>query len=144
MARAREIDLVVDGGAVVVWCDGDRVMQALVNLVGNALKFAPARSRVVVGARTAGNVVEVSVSDRGRGIPADQVDLVFERFHQVEPVGDQAKGGAGLGLTITRHIVEAHGGRIWANSALGEGTTFTFTLPLGAGPPVNPGPAPAR
>lgn len=133
VARARGIDLVVDAGAAVAWCDGDRVMQALVNLTGNALKFAPSGSQVVVGAETLDDWVVVSVSDRGRGIPADQLALVFERFHQVDPVGDQAKGGAGLGLTITLHIVDAHGGRIWVESEPGEGATFRFTLP--AGPP---------
>ncbi len=135
VARGKGVDLVVSTPGVRAWCDGDRVIQALNNLVSNALKFAPAGTSIVVDAEPVGDEVRVSVRDQGRGIPADQVGRIFERFHQVDPIGDQAKGGAGLGLTITRHIVEAHGGRIWVESVPGAGATFSFTLPL-AQPPV--------
>ena len=72
----------------------------------------------------------MSVRDEGRGIPPEQLAAVFDRFHQVDTRADQAKGGAGLGLTITRHIIEAQGGRIWVESEYGTGTCFRFTLPL--------------
>ncbi len=136
IARAKGVGVVVEHADVEVWCDGDRVIQALINLVGNALKFAPAGTPIVLDAAVVGDEVEVSVRDQGRGIPADQLDQVFDRFHQVDPFEDQARGGgAGLGLTITRHIVEAHGGRIWVESVPGAGTVFSFTLPAAQPPP---------
>lgn len=113
-----------------VLCDGDRVLQALTNLVGNAIKFTSRGGAIHLEAVRRGDEVQVTVRDEGRGIPTEELGAVFDRFHQVEPEADQAKGGAGLGLTITRHIIEAHGGRIWVESQVGTGTAFSFTLPL--------------
>ncbi len=125
--------------------DADRIQQALVNLIGNAVKFTPAGGRIVLDAHRSGEDVEVTVRDQGRGIPADQLEAIFERFHQVDAELDTAKGGTGLGLTITRHIIEGHGGRIWVESAPHEGTTFHFTLPaLGAGTRPSPDDGPRR
>ena len=151
IAETAGIHLVVRAVHHQVLCDDDRVQQALVNLVGNAVKFTPPGGAVVLDATRRGTDVEVTVRDQGRGIPADQLDAVFERFHQVDTEGDTAKGGTGLGLTITRHIVESHGGRIWVESAPHEGTTFHFTLPAlvdatsrsEAQQPVAPGTEPA-
>ncbi|HZW42797.1 MAG TPA: ATP-binding protein, partial [Dermatophilaceae bacterium] len=111
-------------------CDPDRVEQALVNLIDNAVKFSPENGVVLVSAVPEETQVVVSVRDNGRGIPEDQLATVFERFHQVNATDATEKGGTGLGLTITRSIVERHGGRIWVESAYGEGTRFSFTLPL--------------
>ncbi len=111
-------------------CDPDRVEQALVNLIGNAVKFSPENGVVLVSAVADETQVVLSVRDRGRGIPEDQLDNVFERFAQVNSSDATEKGGTGLGLTITRSIVERHGGRIWVESTYGEGTAFSFTLPL--------------
>ena len=113
-------------------CDPDRVEQALVNLIGNAVKFSPEGGVVLVSAVAEETQVVISVRDDGRGIPEDQLTTVFERFHQVRATDSTEKGGTGLGLTITRSIVERHGGRIWVTSAPGEGTVFSFTLPLAA------------
>ncbi len=113
-------------------CDPDRVEQALVNLIGNAVKFSPEGGVVLVSAVAEETQVVISVRDDGRGIPEDQLTTVFERFHQVRATDATEKGGTGLGLTITRSIVERHGGRIWVTSAPGEGTVFSFTLPLAA------------
>jgi len=124
------IELVLQETHANVWCDGDRVLQALVNLVGNAIKFSTRGSPIYLETVQRGDEVEVTVRDEGRGIPRDQLDTVFDRFHQVDAVADQRSGGAGLGLTITRHIVEAQGGRIWVESEFGVGTAFRFTLPL--------------
>ncbi len=112
-----------------VHADPERVTQLLSNLVGNALKFTPAGGRVDVRVRPYGDGVEVSVVDTGEGIPADQLPRVFDRFHQVSSRRRGSRHGAGLGLTIARGIVEAHGGTISIESAPGRGTTVYFTLP---------------
>lgn len=115
-----------------VCADGDRVVQALVNLLGNAIKFSP-RDSVVTVAVTVGRgdgCAVFSVADSGRGIPADQLETVFERFNQVDVSDARERGGSGLGLAIARGIVESHGGRLWAESIPGQGSTFRFTLPL--------------
>ena len=115
-----------------VWADPDRIIQALTNLIGNAIKFSPPSATVEVSAHVDGDHVRFAVEDRGPGIPSDQLDTVFERFRQVDASDSRAKGGTGLGLAICRTIVEQHGGRIWVESALGVRTIFTFTLPAAA------------
>ena len=115
--------------------DPDRLMQAFENLIGNAVKFTPAGGRITLGAAPAGDAVRFWVSDTGRGIPADELPHVFDRFWRV---GDRTQRGAGLGLAITRGIVEAHGGRIWVESQPGRGTTFHFTIPHAAAPRSRP------
>jgi signal transduction histidine kinase len=111
--------------------DGDerKVKQVLLNLLSNALKFTPEGGRIDVGARLDNHVAEVSVADTGIGIaPADQ-DAVFEEFRQVGTADKKAEG-TGLGLALSRKFIELHGGKIWVESQLGAGSTFTFTLPL--------------
>ncbi len=112
-------------GLPPVLADRDRVLQVLSNLLGNAVKFTPRGGDVLVLASARDRVVEVSVADTGAGIPPEQLPHVFDRFWQ----GDARRKGAGLGLAIARGIVEAHGGRIRAESEPGRGSTFTFTLP---------------
>lgn len=124
------VDLLLHEIHADVLCDGDRVLQVLDNLVGNAIKFSSPGGSIHLEAVHRGEQVEVTVRDEGRGIPAEQLGAVFDPFHQVDTEADQAKGGAGLGLTITRHIIESHGGRIWVESEYGTGATFHFTLPL--------------
>jgi len=106
--------------------DYERILQVLANLVGNALKFTDPGGRIELRAEREGNFIRLSVSDTGAGIPADQLEAVFERFRQVNR-GDRR--GHGLGLHISKSLIEAHGGRIWVESRLGEGSTFHFTLP---------------
>ena len=122
-------------------CDADRVVQALVNLVGNALKFTPPGGVVRINATPDDHEVRFAISDEGRGIPPDELEAIFERFHQVSSADAREKGGTGLGLTITKSIVERHGGHIWVESEIGVGSTFWFTLPLapGASDPVHAG-----
>ncbi len=109
-----------------VLADRGRVIQALGNLIGNAVKFTPEGGRITVRAEPAGKEVSFSVSDTGPGIPAGDLPHIFERFWQARRTG---VAGAGLGLAIAKGIVEAHGGRIHVDSELGRGTTFRFTLP---------------
>ena len=116
-----------------MWVDADRVEQVLVNLLSNAIKFSPAGAVVRLNAERRGGEVLFAVVDRGRGIPEAQLDHIFERFRQVDSSDAREKGGTGLGLAICRSIVQQHGGRIWAASEVGAGSTFFFTLPVEAG-----------
>ena len=113
-----------------VEADPERIAQVLRNLLTNALQHTPAGGRVTVLSRRAGEQVEIAVRDTGRGIPAEHLPLVFERFHRVDPSRSRATGGAGLGLAIVRRLVEAHGGAVRAESEEGKGSTFSFTLPI--------------
>jgi two-component system phosphate regulon sensor histidine kinase PhoR len=107
--------------------DRDRVEQVLVNLIHNAIKFTPPGGTITVSAKATIDDILVSVSDTGVGISADDLPRIFERFYKADRA--RTGGGTGLGLAIAKHIVEAHGGRIWAESVEGKGSTFSFTLP---------------
>jgi len=127
-AVAAEVRLTASADAGDVMADPDRVVQTLTNLISNAVKFSPPGTGVAVRAERQGDDVLFSVADRGRGIPAENLDAIFERFQQVDSSDSREKGGTGLGLAICRSIVNQHGGRIWAESELGQGSTFHFTL----------------
>lgn len=117
-------------GLPPVFADAEKVQQILTNLIHNAVKFSPADGTVTVGARPNGNgTVHVSVGDHGIGIAPDDLDKIFLPFYRSARPGTQAKG-AGLGLTIAKHLVELHKGRLWVESRPGEGSTFSFTLPI--------------
>ncbi|HEX8274196.1 MAG TPA: ATP-binding protein [Longimicrobiaceae bacterium] len=133
LAEARSVRLELAGcdDAPPVLADGPRVVQVLSNLVGNALKFSPEGSRVRVSCAAAGPELRVSVADQGPGIPAEQLPHLFGAFWQADR---RDRRGVGLGLSIARAVVEAHGGRIWVDTRVGEGSTFHFTLPLAAPP----------
>jgi CheY-like chemotaxis protein len=109
--------------------DADLIQQALTNLISNAIKFSPPGQEVRVTAKGMIGSVLFGVADHGRGVPADKRDSIFERFGQVDSSDAREKGGTGLGLPIARSVVVQHGGRIWIDSELGEGSTFWFTLP---------------
>jgi two-component system phosphate regulon sensor histidine kinase PhoR len=111
-----------------VLADDSRIEQVLVNLIHNAIKFTPPGGRIVVSAKTQGDRLVVSVTDTGVGISEEDLPRVFERFYKADKA--RAGGGTGLGLAIAKHVVEAHGGRIWAESVEGTGSTFIFTIPL--------------
>jgi signal transduction histidine kinase len=108
-------------------CDANRIHQVVANLVGNAAKFTPPGGRVRVEATRVEGDVRVEVSDTGRGVPEQALDRIFDRYGQAEQRSDD--GGLGLGLFIARGIVQAHSGRIWAESTVGRGSTFFFTIP---------------
>jgi len=110
--------------------DEKRIKQVIVNLLGNALKFSDSGGEITMSAEVKDDEILVSVSDRGIGIPAEAIPHLFERFYQVDGSMTRSSSGSGLGLFISAQIVEAHGGRIWAESKLGKGSTFSFTLPL--------------
>ncbi|MCE9602633.1 MAG: PAS domain S-box protein [Gemmatimonadetes bacterium] len=124
--RSIAVSLSVDDELPVVSGDAGRLVQVLSNLIANALRFTDRMGRVTVRARRQGDEVEVSVADTGSGIPTANLPVIFERYWTVR--GNAPKGGTGLGLAIARSIVEAHGGRIWAESEVGKGSIFKFTV----------------
>ncbi len=120
---------VVDEELPPVRMDTQRVQRVIYNLVQNAIRHTPPDGSIHIRARDAGAEVRVEVEDTGEGIPGGDVDRVFERSYRVDASRSRESGGAGLGLSIAKGIVEAHGGRIWVESALHRGSAFTFTLP---------------
>jgi len=125
-ASSLELRVDVDRDVPDVGGDRDRLLQVFENLIGNAIKFTAAGGCITVSATSIDHEVVLSVADTGGGIASENVAHVFDRFWQATKAGRQ---GAGLGLPITKGIVEAHGGRIWVESTLGRGTTFSFTIP---------------
>lgn len=121
-----------------IYADSDRLLQVLINLLSNAIKFSSSGSTICLEVKIIQNPqnaltssqLQFSIKDQGRGIPADKLETIFERFHQIDASDSREKGGTGLGLAICRSIVEQHGGNIWVESVLGEGSTFYFTLPI--------------
>lgn len=113
-------------GAAAVEFDHERILQVLGNLITNAIKFSPPGAAVVVGLEEVGGEARFSVKDSGVGIPDDKHEAIFQRFWQV---GKNDRRGLGLGLYISKCLVEEHGGRIWVDSAIGAGSTFLFTIP---------------
>lgn len=144
MAQAKHIRLELDAAAALplLHADRPRIIQVLCNLLSNAVKFAPERSTIQIRAWRQEDAVQFAVSDQGQGMAADQLLHIFDRYWKGAA---EARRGFGLGLCIAKGIVEAHGGRIWAESKLGGGTTVTFTLPISPAlperPPVLPLPA---
>lgn len=130
MAARQKVELKVTGVSSVISADPDRVSQVLDNLLANAIRHSPENSTVTVTVQPSEHDLECSVSDSGVGIPAKHLPFIFDRFYRVEASRDRISGGAGLGLAIARALVTAHGGKIFATSIEGRGTTVTFRLPL--------------
>jgi signal transduction histidine kinase len=127
--RRIALDVAVDAGLGDVVGDERKIRQILLNLLSNAVKFTPEGGRVGVTATAADGVITISVSDSGIGIAPEDQEAIFEEFRQVGRDDTRKQEGTGLGLTLAKKFVELHGGRIWVTSQLGEGSTFTFTLP---------------
>lgn len=128
----KSVDLRVDAPSTLpdVMADPSRVIQVLLNLLGNALQYTPPGGSVSVSARHVDDEVIFAVTDTGVGLSAEDIPHLFERFYRVDKSRSRAGGGSGIGLTISLHLVEAHGGRIWAESeGIGRGSNFLFTLP---------------
>jgi len=130
MAEKFGVTLSVTPLSIEVWADSDRIIQTITNLLSNAIKFSPQGATVWLSATHQNDHVLFQVKDQGRGIPADKLETIFERFQQVDASDSRNQEGTGLGLAICRNIVQQHGGRIWVESVLGEGSTFYFTLPV--------------
>jgi signal transduction histidine kinase len=135
------VELIIDVSEDLpaAWADHVRLRQILNNLVSNAAKFThegsiTVHAHVVEHQNGNGpvNMLQISVTDTGEGIAPNNLDLVFQQFRQADGSSTRKAGGTGLGLAITRHLVEMHGGHIWVESTLGQGSTFAFTMPIAA------------
>ncbi|HWR21152.1 MAG TPA: ATP-binding protein, partial [Verrucomicrobiae bacterium] len=154
LAAEKRLELVgrVEEGLPTAVGDSKRIIQILMNLVGNAIKFTPAGGSVIITARcvrakeravpgarceeeeakpwNSGDQIEITVADTGIGIPAEELKSIFGEFRQVDSSITREYGGSGLGLSIAKRLVEMHGGSIWAESQVGKGSTFYFRIPL--------------
>ncbi|WP_404789831.1 GAF domain-containing protein [Altericista sp. CCNU0014] len=130
LAEENQIHLSCSPLSAQIWVAPDRIIQTLVNLLGNAIKFSPPSSHVTLTASIQANRILFQVRDRGRGIPAHKLEEIFGRFQQVDASDSRNEGGTGLGLAICRNIVQQHGGKIWVESVVGKGSTFYFTIPI--------------
>ena len=129
MAQDRKLTLKSEGNAVVV-ADEHGLEQVIKNLVDNAVRYAPVGGKIEVTIGEADGSGRIAVADNGPGIPTSALPRIFERFYRVDPSRARAEGGTGLGLAIVRHLVQAMGGEVWAESELGKGTEVIFTLPV--------------
>ncbi|GAA6620039.1 PAS domain S-box protein [Scytonema sp. NUACC26] len=138
MADKAGVTLAMSPILAKLWADPDRIVQTFTNLLSNAIKFSPQGSTISFSAKEEGSgeqsvhtpSILFTMRDRGRGIPADKIETIFGRFQQVDASDSRKKGGTGLGLAICRSIIQCHDGRIWAESTVGEGSTFYISLPL--------------
>jgi two-component system sensor histidine kinase SenX3 len=134
-ASVRSIDVVQNGtNGLVLLGNREQVAVAVSNLVANAVAYSPEGSSVVVSATAREQAVDISVTDRGIGIPAKELDRIFERFYRVDPARHRSTGGTGLGLSVVKHVAASHGGEVKVWSVEGQGSTFTLTLPRKPGP----------
>ena len=131
LADTRAIELVAGGQTGLrVLGDEPQLVMALGNLVENAVNYSPSHTKVAIGVRRHGELVEISVSDQGIGIPERDLERIFERFYRVDPARSRATGGTGLGLSIVKHVASNHGGEVSVWSVEGSGSTFTLRLPV--------------
>ena len=131
-AREKNITLALEIPAdlPVVDADAQRLHQVFLNLIDNAIKYTPAGSRIQISATTDNNFLKVCVADNGPGIAVEHLARILERFYRVDKARSRELGGTGLGLAIVKHIIQAHGGKVWAESELEKGSRFYFTLPI--------------
>jgi len=139
--KSIQIEVEISEQLPAVYGDPEKIEQILTNLIGNAIKFTPEGGKIIISAKHLskekegeyGDKVAVSIKDNGIGIPPEHLEPIFEKFHQVEGSLQRSVSGTGLGLAITKGLVEAHQGKIWVESEVEKGSTFTFTLPLAEG-----------
>ncbi|MGZ7030893.1 MAG: ATP-binding protein, partial [Thermoanaerobaculia bacterium] len=129
LAQGAGVGIAIEPVKASLWIDSDRITQTLTNLISNSIKFSPRGTRVSLSGEEREGIFTFRVADQGRGVPDDKLETIFERFKQVDASDSRDKGGSGLGLAISRSIVNAHGGKIWAERNGENGTVFQFTLP---------------
>lgn len=132
MSKSQNVrfDRYIPDTSYFVEIDTDKLTQVIDNIISNALKYSPDGGNIRFGFTVQENMLKVMVSDDGMGIPKENVTKIFDRFYRVDRARSRAMGGTGLGLAIAKEMIEAHGGKIWAESEEGIGTTIFFTLPF--------------
>ena len=129
-AQSNNIDVVQNGERrLQVLGNADQIALAISNLVANAITYSPDGSKVVVSAKANDLMVDITVTDQGIGIPAAEIDRIFERFYRVDPARHRSTGETGLGLSIVKHVAASHGGEVRVWSVEGQGSSFTLALP---------------
>ncbi|MFA4842458.1 MAG: GAF domain-containing sensor histidine kinase [Candidatus Omnitrophota bacterium] len=131
-AKEKQIELStgLPAGANAVFADKSQIERVFINIIANAVKFTPPKGKIKIISHKTDNMVQVDITDTGCGIPQEAQELIFEEFYRVDnPINQEVKG-TGLGLALVRHIIEAHKGKIWVKSKVGQGSTFSFTLPI--------------
>ena len=129
--KEKQLDVSIDilGNANKIFVDRSQIERVFINIIGNAIKFTPQKGKIGIRSLKTDQQIQVDIMDSGCGIPEDALETIFEEFYRVDnPINQQVKG-TGLGLTLVKHIIEAHKGKIWAKSKVGAGSTFSFTLP---------------
>ena len=139
--KEKDIEFAIDIRKDIKLILGDRqqLERVFINLVSNAIKFTPLKGKIMINAYSKDGLVQIDVTDTGIGIPPEAQGAIFEEFYRVDNPINQKVKGTGLGLSLVKHIVEAHKGEIWVKSNIGEGSTFSFTIPkppLGTGVPI--------
>lgn len=131
LAKKKNIQMICELPArlPVLSLERNRIEQVFVNLLSNAIKFTPEKGKIICCVQEEETQIRCTVEDTGKGIPADSLEKIFDKFQQIHDVESRHKGGTGLGLAVVRTILEAHGGKVWAESELGKGSRFIFTLP---------------
>ena len=133
LVEAKKIDMETDIGdekeVPLLKLDRERILQAGRNLVGNAGKFTPQNGSIAVRGYSAGTTVRFSIKDTGPGVSREDLETIFEKFHQVRGQPPGSLKGTGLGLAFVKQIITAHGGKVWVESEEGKGSTFIFSLP---------------
>ena len=132
MKNGVQLELALDPSVDLVVGDERRIRQVVFNLLSNAVKFTPSGGRVDVSAMKENSDVRIAVADTGPGIAPDDQARIFEEFQQAKATNGERPEGTGLGLALSKSLVELHGGRIWVESAPGKGSTFSFTIPVGS------------
>ena len=130
-AKEKQIELLfnIPENTYNVFADRNQMQRVFINIINNAVKFTPVQGKIAVASHREGNIIQIDITDTGYGIPEEAQEKIFEEFYRVDnPINQQVKG-TGLGLTLVKHIIEAHKGKIWVRSKVGHGTTFSFTLP---------------
>jgi signal transduction histidine kinase len=130
-AREKEIQIDLDlaSGANNVRADRGQIERVFINIIANALKFTPPKGKITIRSHRTDDMVQVDITDTGCGIPQNAQEAIFEEFYRVDNAINQEVKGTGLGLALVKQIIEAHQGKIWVKSKVGQGSTFSFTLP---------------